>query len=226
MALEPSLSLAAATALFVSIHAVPATSLRKRVVGLVGEWPYLVFFSVASIACVVLMVHTYARAPRAVLFPPLPAAAWLLMAPAMFLLVCGVSVSNPTALKQERLLRKPDPTRGIIRITRQPVTCAFILWGVAHVLARGDGRAALFFGSFSVLGIGGIVLQERRKERSLGSDWTRFAERTSVVPGLAILQGRNRFQPREIGWIRTSVAVALYVALLHFHGRLFGVSAY
>jgi uncharacterized membrane protein len=226
MVLEPSQTLAAATALFVSIHAVPATALRRHIVGRIGEWPYLLCFSVASIACVVLMAHAYVHAPSVQLFPALRPAAWLLMAPALFLLVCGVSVSNPTALKQEHLLRKAEPARGVIRITRHPVTCAIILFGAAHVLSRGDSRAALFFGGFAVLGIGGIVLQERRKARALGRDWARFAERTSILPGAAIFARRNSFQPREIGWVRAFVALSLYVLLLHFHGSAFGLPAY
>lgn len=226
MGLEPSHSLAAATALFVSIHAVPATALRRRLVALVGEFPYLIAFSIASIACVVFMTRAYQHSPSVQLFPAWRAAAWVLMAPALFLLVCGVSVSNPTALKQEHLLRKAEPTRGIIRVTRHPVTCAIILFGAGHVLARADGRAALFFGSFSLLGIVGIALQERRKKLALGEEWARFTERTSIIPGLAILERRNRFRPGEIGWLRTLVALALYLTLLHYHLRFFGVSAY
>ena len=66
---------------------------------------------------------------------------------------------------------------------------------------------------------------DRRREASAGADWGPVKLTTSAIPFAAIVQGRARFDWAGIGLWRTALSLALYVALLHFHDRLFGVSA-
>jgi uncharacterized membrane protein len=94
---------------------------------------------------------------------------------------------------------------------------AVMLWAAAHIWARGDLKAVVFFGGFLVLAAAGTVLMDRRK--SANPDWARFAAATSNLPFLAIAQGRNRVVWREIGWLRPLLAVAVYFAVLTVHPR-------
>jgi uncharacterized membrane protein len=99
-----------------------------------------------------------------------------------------------------------------------------MLWATAHILARGDSRALVFFGGFLVLAALGTLLMDHRKRTN--PDWARFAAVTSNLPFLAIAQGRNRIVWREIGWQRPLVGFALFVALLLAHPWLFGSRPY
>jgi uncharacterized membrane protein len=127
---------------------------------------------------------------------------------------------------QAGALRSAEPARGIVRVTRHPMMWGVMLWAAAHVLARGDRAALVFFGGFFVLAALGTVAIDARKAGTLGEDWKRFAAVTSNVPFGAIAAGRNRFVWREIGWARVVVALAAYAVLILAHPYLFGARPY
>jgi uncharacterized membrane protein len=52
--------------------------------------------------------------------------------------------------------------------------------------------------------------------------WQALSAATSIVPFSAIVQGRNRLVPREIGWLTPLVAVVAWAAVLLLHPWLFG----
>ncbi len=53
--------------------------------------------------------------------------------------------------------------------------------------------------------------------------WQALSSVTAIVPFVAIAQGRNRFVPREIGWLRLAIAVVVWATVLWLHPWLFGV---
>jgi len=142
------------------------------------------------------------------------------------LLACGLFARNPTIVGADKLLQSADPARGMIRVTRHPIMWSFLLWALAHVLARGDLKSLIFFGSFAVLAGVGSLLMDRRKKHALGEDWQRFAAVTSNIPFAAILQGRNRFDAAEIGWRNPAIGLALCVFFILAHAWLFGARPY
>jgi uncharacterized membrane protein len=93
-----------------------------------------------------------------------------------------------------------------------------------HVLARGDTKSLVFFGGlFLVAAIGSINIDRRKRANP---DWARFAAVTSHVPFVAIAQGRNRLDLREIGWKRPLIALVVFVLLVWIHPWLFGARPY
>ncbi|MBC7803801.1 MAG: NnrU protein [Candidatus Parcubacteria bacterium] len=215
-----------ATAVFLATHFVPSTPLRGALVRVLGQRGYLVLYVLVSFAAIGWMVWAYKRAPLEPLFVGLRWLPAILLPFSFVLLACGVLSRNPTMVGADKLLASPDPARGIIRVTRHPVMWSFILWAGAHLLARGEQSAMVFFGAFLLLAALGAVLIDRRKERTLGADWARFAAVTSYFPFLAIAQGRNRFIAGEIGWRNPAIGLALYGLLFWLHPMLFGIRAY
>jgi uncharacterized membrane protein len=207
-------NLVAATAAFLLTHFVSSTPLRARLVASMGEWPYRGLYSLVAFATLAWMIIAYAAAPREPLWQGLKAAPWVLMPIAFVLIACGYW-RNPTMVGADKLLRSDDPARGIIRITRHPIMWGILLWAAAHVLARGDLRAIVFFGGFLLLAALGTILIDARKRSN--PDFERFAALTSNVPFVAIAQGRNRIVWREIGWLRPAIGVAVYLGVLAFH---------
>ena len=211
--------LLAATAVFLLTHFVASTPLRPVLVKAIGEWPYRGLYSLVALAAIVWMAHAYGNAPREPLWSGwrfLPAA---VMPIAFVLLICGYA-RNPTMIGADKLLKTAEPARGIIRITRHPIMWALILWSGAHLIARGDLGAVIFFGSFLVLaGVGTLSLDSRKKSNP---DWARFAAMTSNLPFAAIARGRNRIVWREIGWGRPAIGLALCAAFFAAHQSLFG----
>jgi uncharacterized membrane protein len=207
--------LLAATAAFLLTHFVTSTPLRPALVAAMGEWPYRGLYSVVAFLTLGWMIVAYGSAPRgAPMWTPLTDLPYVVMPVAFVLIACGY-FRNPTMVGAEKLLKSDDPARGMIRITRHPIMWGVMLWAGAHILARGDAKALVFFGGFLALGALGTLLMDRRKRVS--PDWPRFAAVTSHLPFQAILEGRNRLDWREIGWGRPAIGLAAYFAVLLVH---------
>ena len=54
--------------------------------------------------------------------------------------------------------------------------------------------------------------------------WQALSAATSIVPFGAIAAGRNRFVPREIGWLPPVIGVVAWATVLMLHPLLFGVA--
>ena len=215
-----------ATAAFLATHFITSTPLRAALVKGIGERAYVAAYSALAFATLGWMIWAYGKAPPEPVFPGLRLAPAILLPFAFVLLACGLLSRNPTMVGAERLLANPEPARGIIRVTRHPMMWGFMLWSLAHVLARGERMASVFFGGFLALAALGALLIDQRKARTLGEDWKRFAALTSYAPFGAILQGRNRFDAREIGWRNPAIGLALYALFFWGHAWLFGARPY
>src|SRR3546814_17350079 len=87
------------------------------------------------------MVFTYAGAPVAPLWTPPAWTRWvpvLAMPVALLLAVCAFTTSNVTAVGGENQSAAPDPTTGIMRITRHPFLIGAELRTATHPLATGE----------------------------------------------------------------------------------------
>jgi len=224
--MDPTAYLVLACAVFLALHVLPSTPLRAALVRRLGEGPYTGLFSLATLAAIVWMALAYRAAPLAPLWPGLRHLPPAVMPFSFILIACGVLTPNPTAVAAGKLLARPNPAQGIIRITRHPVMWGIMLWAAAHILARGELKATLFFGTFLLLAAAGTRLQDMRKAKVHGEDWKRFAALTSNVPFVAIAQGRNRFAAGEIGLVRVAFGLLLYGGTMLSHAWLFGVRPY
>jgi uncharacterized membrane protein len=212
-------SLVAATAAFLLTHFVTSTPLRPRLVAALGEWPYRGAYSLVALATLVWMIWAYSDAPREPLWTGLREIPRFVMPFAFILIACGYE-RNPTMVGADRLLKSEDPARGIIRITRHPIMWGIMLWAAAHLLARGERAAIVFFGGFLLLAAVGTILMDRRK--SANPDFQRFKSVTSNMPFVAIAQGRNRIVWREIGWLRPAIGIAVFVLAFFLHPWISG----
>ena len=224
--MDPMLDLVVACAAFLALHVLPSTPLRAALVKRLGEGPYSGLFSLVTLGAIVWMALAYRAAPLAPLWPGLHWLPAAVMPLSFILLACGVLTPNPTAVAAGKLPARPDPARGIIRVTRHPVMWGIMLWAGAHILARGELKATVFFGAFFLLAAAGTRLQDMRKAKTHGADWKRFAALTSNIPFVAIAQGRNRFAAGEIGLARTAFGLLLYGGFMLSHAWLFGVRPY
>lgn len=224
--MDPSKQLFLAAAVFLATHFVSSTPLRPALVKAIGEKAYLGAYILVSFATIGWMAWAYGKAPAEPLWPGLRLLPALLMPLSFVLIACGVLSKNPTAVGAAGLLKSAEPARGIIRITRHPVMWGLMLWSGAHLLARGEFHATVFFGTFLVLAALGALLIDARKRKTLGEDWRRFERSTSYFPFLAIVQDRNRLDAAEIGWRNPLVGLALYAVAFLAHAWLFGARPY
>jgi uncharacterized membrane protein len=224
--MDPFTQLCLASAAFLATHFASSTPLRPALAGAIGEKGYLGLYTLVSFATLGWMIWAYGQAPSEAAWPGLRMLPALLMPFSFVLIACGLLTRNPTAVGAAKFLKAPEAARGILRVTRHPVMWGFILWSGAHLLARGDLKGLVFFGSFLVLASLGALLIDARKARNHGEDWRRFAAVTSYFPFAAILQGRNRFDAKEIGLRNPAIGLALYAAAFWLHPMAFGARPY
>ena len=215
-----------ACAAFLATHFVSSTPLRGALAGAMGEKAYQAVYSLVAFATLGWMIWAYGKAPVEVLWPGLRLVPAVVMPFAFILIACGLLSRNPTLAGAGRLLKREDAASGILRITRHPMMWGFALWAGAHILARGELKATVFFGRFLVLALLGALSIDRRRAASAGEDWKRFAAATSFVPFAAIASGRNRFVAAEIGLRNPAIGLALYALVFWFHPVLFGARAW
>ena len=212
------------TMLWVAVHVgISGTALRGRIVARTGEAVFMAGFSAISLALLALMVIAWRGAETAPLWFAPGWLRWviaLLMLPVFVLFTCSL-VGNPTATGGGGLLARGP--RGIQRITRHPMLCAFAGWSALHILGNGDTAAIVFFGAFLVTALAGMPSIDAKMARRHKEAWPAFAAATSILPFSAILAGRNRLALREIGWIAPLAGLLLWAGVLHGHRLLFGV---
>jgi uncharacterized membrane protein len=217
--------LAIAAATWVLLHVLVAGALRPALVARLGEHPFRGLFSVLSAVSLGFLIWAYRGTP----FVPL----WdfgigalhlakLLVFIAVFLLVGSLTPRNPNLAGADFMLKDQLPAEGMIRVTRHPMLWAFTFWAIAHLLANGHLAALLLFGAILVTALNGMYSIDRKQRRRHGAAWDAFAAKTSLVPFLAIIQGRNQFVFREFGLARVAIACALFLILLYGHGTVIG----
>lgn len=219
--------LAIAVAAFVGGHFVlSGVTVRGRLVRIFGEGTFLVLYSAVAAVALIWMVLAYGAAPRIPVWAPPAWAPWIpivTMAPALILLVGGYAVPNPMAVGGEARAREPTPLRGVLTITRHPILWAIALWATSHLAANGTAPDLLLFGGILVLCLGGMAAIDYKRRLRLGAAWGPIALATSVVPFLAIAEGRQHLDWQGIGPLPPLMALVLYAVLLYGHPWITGV---
>ena len=214
-------SISLAAAFWLVLHLIVAGPLRARLVGMLGERPFFVIFSLLSVVGVVWFVFAYRAALWTPLWPTIPALGYLalvLVFLAFLLAALGVGPMNPTTTKPFRMIDNKLPVYGITRVTRHPRLCGASLWAIAHLLVNGHLAALLMFGAVLVTSLNGMVSIDRKRRRALGALWDEFEAQTSRLPFAAILTGRTRLELTEFHVWQVALAVALFSGVFWLHG--------
>jgi uncharacterized membrane protein len=213
-----------ALVVFVALHSVPAIpALRSRLIGLFGRRPYLIAYSLVSLATLAWVFYAALQIDFIALWDPQPWQAWvtLILTPiGLFFLLAGLMSPNPLSIS---VRRSGTGQGGIVAITRHPVLWGFMLWAGSHIVPNGDMRSLILFGALFLFALAGIPLTERRARRRLGDDWPVLAASTSILPFAAIIAGRARAsidRPMVLSLLLT--ALVAFWLLTGGHASLFG----
>jgi len=226
-------NLIAAAAFFVLIHLlVSGTRLRDAITGRIGTGPYMGLFSLASVAGIVWLSMAFGEARgstwNAAYWSPTELTRGLQLALqllALLLIFPGLTTPNPTSVRQEGTLDRPDVVKGMLRISRHPFLWGVAIWALGHLLVNGERASLVLFGSMLILALSGTTSIDAKRRRALGVKWDAFAAQTSNVPFAAIAAGRQKLSLAEVGWWRILAAIVLWLALAWAHPMLFGVAA-
>ncbi len=205
-------------------------ALRPAGEKIIGPRLYRVIFALVSIpAAVVLIVYFFNHRYDGlqlwqvqslgwikILVWILSAISFVFLYPATFNLLEIAAIEKPQVHLYET---------GIIRICRHPQMVGQVIWCVAHTLWIGT--------TFTIVTSIGLIAHhlfavwhgDRRKYALYGDSFLALKQRTSIVPFLAIIDGRQTFKWQE--FIRPAyLGVSAFVLLLWWgHPWLFEVTA-
>ena len=197
--------------------------IRRGLVEKLGQWPFRGLYTLVSFGTLgpaaVLWWQNRHLGPLLweIPFWPERIVAAILVLFALLLLFQSLATPSPSSIVPAKM-----QARGVLRITRHPMNMAFALWGLAHLLANGTVGDVAFFGSFVVVGVLGAYHMDARIKRTKGESFEEFCRQTSVLPFGAIARGRNRLAVDEMSFPLAAIGVAVFAALVIFHGRFFG----
>ncbi|NJL35359.1 MAG: hypothetical protein HC899_00390 [Leptolyngbyaceae cyanobacterium SM1_4_3] len=193
-------------------------ALRPRAEKLVGARLYRILFALVSLPLATILIiyfinHRYDGLQLWQLqgIPGVETAVWALSAvsfvflyPATFNLLEIAAVQKP----QVHLFET-----GIIRITRHPQMVGQIIWCVAHALWLGTTFMVVTSVGLILHHLFGVWHGDRRLQARYGESFETLKSRTSIIPFLAIFQGRQTLDIKE--FLRPAyVGVTAFVLLL------------
>jgi uncharacterized membrane protein len=177
-------------------------ALRPRAEKLVGARLYRIFFALVSLPLATVLIiyfmnHRYDGLQLWQLqgVPGVEGAVWTLSAisfiflyPATFNLLEIAAIQKP----QVHLFET-----GIIRITRHPQMVGQVIWCVAHALWLGTTFMLVTSAGLILHHLFGVWHGDRRLQARYGESFETLKSRTSIVPFLAIFQGRQTLDIKE-----------------------------
>lgn len=214
--------------LFATTHiGLTVPRVRAFVVVRWGERAFLwMFVAIASVLFTILSV-TYASVPND---DPVP---WStdkgMRSIAIASIVLGVMMmtsalapkaywDSPTAV----LSTDVRPPFGLERITRHPFFTGLVMLTASHLVLATRWSSIVFFSGFTVLIVCGAWHQGRKLRARKGEAFERYLARTSAIPFVAILRGRQTLPPaREVPWTFATIGLILAFGLRAIHEHIF-----
>ncbi len=135
---------------FFGIHLVPVVpGARANAVQAIGEMPFKIAFSIASVLGLVLIIWGYGAAQNAnvILWEP---PVWTRHLATLFMLFAMIAIAAAYV---------PSRIRDVLR---HPMLVAIKIWAFAHLLANGDLISLLLFGSFLAYAVVDRISVKRR----------------------------------------------------------------
>lgn len=160
---------------------------RKAIIGKIGLNPYKGIFSLVILSALGMIIFGWRSSEAVYRYSPPEwgaLAAQTLMIPALFLFISARANNN------------------IKRLIRHPQLSAIVLWGLAHLLANGDDRALVLFGTFTIWALIQMYFLNRRDGAWQKLDRAPLSR--DIIVGL--------------------VAFGVYAALVFGHGYFSGVA--
>lgn len=184
----------------------------------IGSRPYRILFALVSLPLAVVLIiyfinHRYEGLQlwQVQGVPGVQTFVWVLSAisfvflyPATFNLLEIAAIQKPQVHLYET---------GIIRITRHPQMVGQVIWCIAHTLWLGTTFTLVTSAGLILHHLFGVWHGDRRLRHRYGEAFEGVKERTSIIPFLAIFQGRQTLKFEE--FLRPAyLGVAVFVLLL------------
>lgn len=188
---------AAGWTLFAGSHlAMSHPPVRKELVDKLGEDRFKGVYSLVSLATFLPTTFIYARSAAGVGVIPLwttfsrsfPARMFGNSFKVVGALTFGQGLAVGSSNMDARASSETKEVKGIERITRHPAFTSLALLGIGNMLTRGHAGDVIYWSGFPLFLYVGCLHQDGRLKEKLPAQ---YYDETSVVPFMAIIEGRN-----------------------------------
>ncbi len=213
---------------FAIIHSGGA-AIRSNVEAKIGARAWRLIFASASIPSAVLLIgyflaHRYdgIRLWNVQGLPGIQSAVWIFTAISFLFLYPATYnlLEIPALLKPEVRLY----TTGIIRISRHPQAIGQILWCLSHTLWIGSTFMLVTSAGLIAHHLFAIWHGDRRLKKRFGIEFDELKIKTSVIPFLAILNGRQKLFLEE--FLRPAqLGIVIAIGLIWWSHRFISITS-
>ena len=157
--------------IFFSIHLVPISPLKKILINRLGENKYKGLYSLIALVGLLIIIYGFGHADFHPVWDPLPYSREITLAlmPISMVLLAAANVQT-----------------NIKRFIKHPMLIAVLIWSFVHLIANGDLRSIMLFGSFGVYALIDIIFSKKVLTTNNTTNYTLAKDIIVIIIGLLI----------------------------------------
>ena len=155
--------------IFFSIHLVPILPIKNILINRLGENKYKGLFSIIALVGLLIIIYGFSRADFYPIWDPLPYSKEIALAlmPISMILLAAANIQT-----------------NIKKFIKHPMLIAILIWSFVHLIANGDLRSIILFGSFGLYALIDIFFSKKVLTTNIEAKYTLSKDIMVIIIGL------------------------------------------
>ena len=156
--------------IFFSIHLVPILPIKNILINRLGENKYKGLFSLIALVGLLIIIYGFSRADFYPIWDPLPYSKEIALAlmPISMILLAAANIQT-----------------NIKKFIKHPMLIGILIWSFVHLIANGDLRSIILFGSFGLYALIDIFFSKKVLTTNIAAKYTLSKDIMVIIIGLA-----------------------------------------
>lgn len=155
--------------IFFSIHLVPIFPIKNILINRLGENKYKGLFSLIALVGLLIIIYGFSRADFYPIWDPLPYSKEIALAlmPISMILLTAANIQT-----------------NIKKFIKHPMLIGILIWSFVHLIANGDLRSIILFGSFGLYALIDIFFSKKVLTTNIEAKYTLSKDIMVIIIGL------------------------------------------
>ena len=155
--------------IFFSIHLVPIFPIKNILINRLGENKYKGLFSLIALLGLLIIIYGFSRADFYPIWDPLPYSKEIALAlmPISMILLAAANIQT-----------------NIKKFIKHPMLIGILIWSFVHLIANGDLRSIILFGSFGTYALIDIFFSKKALTTNIEVKYTLSKDIMVIIIGL------------------------------------------
>ena len=157
--------------IFFSIHLVPIFPIKNILINRLGENKYKGLFSLIALVGLLIIIYGFSRADFYPIWDPLPYSKEIALAlmPISMILLAAANIQT-----------------NIKKFIKHPMLIGILIWSFVHLIANGDLRSIILFGSFGLYALIDIFFSKKVLTTNIEVQYTLSKDIMVIIIGLVV----------------------------------------